>query len=78
MVKMTSVWDRTSDFLRDDGARVLPVAIGLIFLPNLLSGVADGAQWVAYFVSNARGKPAERGQLKLLCLLIDFTGLFQE
>lgn len=43
MVKMTSVWDRTSDFLRDDGARVLPVAIGLIFLPNLLSGVADGA-----------------------------------
>ncbi|HTG37367.1 hypothetical protein [Sphingomonas sp.] len=43
MVKMTGVWDRTSDFLRDDAARWFPVAVGLIFLPNLLSGIADGA-----------------------------------
>jgi membrane-anchored glycerophosphoryl diester phosphodiesterase (GDPDase) len=43
MVKMTSVWEATSDILRDHGGAVLSIAAGLVLLPNLVSSVVEAA-----------------------------------
>lgn len=42
MVKMTSVWDRTSDFLSESSGTVFAIAAGMIFLPLLVSGSLEG------------------------------------
>src|SRR5690554_3819256 len=43
-----------------------------------LRGMADGAERIADFVRNARGEPAERGELELLRLLVDGGHVFQK
>lgn len=42
MVKMTGVWDRTSDLLNERSGAVLGIAAGLIFVPDLVSGLLEG------------------------------------
>ena len=46
--------------------------------PSKLGGVADGAQWIADFVGDTGGQPAQRSQFHLLRLLGDLTGVFQK
>jgi membrane-anchored glycerophosphoryl diester phosphodiesterase (GDPDase) len=41
MVKMTSVWEATTDFLRDHGGAVLAIAGGLVFVPSVLSNLVE-------------------------------------
>lgn len=38
MVKMADVWDRTAEFLSDNVAAVLPVALGAFFVPASIQG----------------------------------------
>ncbi|PCD01996.1 hypothetical protein COC42_10925 [Sphingomonas spermidinifaciens] len=40
-VKMTRVWDATSEFLNERGGAVLALAAGMIFAPELVSGVLE-------------------------------------
>jgi len=48
MVTMSSVWDRTTEFLSDNLGAVTPLALGAIFVPisiqGSLAGVANAAQ----------------------------------
>src|SRR5687767_2598416 len=57
-----------SGVLADDARQALAVLAALL-LAQELGGVADGGERVADLVRDARGEPAERGELELLRLL---------
>ncbi|WP_315761181.1 glycerophosphoryl diester phosphodiesterase membrane domain-containing protein [Sphingomonas sp. Y38-1Y] len=43
MVKMTRVWEATSDFLNEHGGAVAGITLALVFAPSLVSGLLEAA-----------------------------------
>ena len=79
MVNLGSVWDRTTDFLRDKSASVLSIAAGGIFVPLALFGIlmpmtgaeATPADWGIAAILLVLGAVAILGNLALTALVID-------
>lgn len=71
MVKMTSVWDATTDFLRDHAAAVLTVSGALVFAPSLIGGLIDGA---AASGAQTPGTAVTRGAASLIGTILTLWG----
>jgi|APFEC2959095171_1045051.scaffolds.fasta_scaffold00023_200 hypothetical protein len=69
MVSMGTVWDRTAEFLSDNLGRLLPLALGAIFVPSAISGSLSGLQQGA-----APGLAAGLGLASLLLAIVTFWG----
>jgi hypothetical protein len=65
MVKMTSVWEATTDFLREHAGAVLPIAGGLVFVPSVLSNLVETGT-----AANAVGPAMLGGGLAAVVLMI--------
>jgi hypothetical protein len=76
MVNMGNIWDRTTEFLSDNMAALLPIALGTIALPAAVSTVVSGAipplsATTGLVVSLLMTLPALWGQLAVIALAFD-------
>lgn len=69
MVSMSTVWDRTAEFLSDNLGALLPLALGAIFIPSAISGSLSGLQQGA-----APGLAFGLGLASLLLAIVTFWG----